>query len=157
VPPGIVQLSRDVQRLSRPPAVTHAPRRALHDLLVVVQPLPMHRKEDQSPPDPVLGLIDEQHASAHRPAPPAEVEDRLLAEEGDWVSWEPDPTADAEAAALFRRHWAAHDRFAAARGADQAYGRRPYGMRAVWAWSMSARRGACPWSAGARRRRSCGG
>ena len=31
------------------------------------------------------------------------------------------------------------------------------GMCAAWAWSTSARRGACPWCAGARRRRSCGG
>ena len=51
----------------------------------------------------------------------------LLVEEGDWISWEPDPTADAETAALFRRHWAAHDRFATARGLDHAYGRRLYG------------------------------
>src|SRR5918911_827294 len=31
------------------------------------------------------------------------------------------------------------------------------GMCAAWAWSTSARRGACPWCAGARRRPSCGG
>src|SRR5918911_563682 len=37
------------------------------------------------------------------------------------------PPADAGPAALFRRYWAAHDRFAAARGLDHAYGRRLYG------------------------------
>jgi len=56
----------------------------------------------------------------------------LLVEEGDWVSWLPDPAADAAAQALFRKHWAAHDRFASARGIDHYYGRRLYGeLRAL--------------------------
>lgn len=57
----------------------------------------------------------------------------LLVEEGDWLSWMPDPAADAAACVLFRKHWQAHDRFARARGADHYYGRRLYGdLRALW-------------------------
>jgi SAM-dependent methyltransferase len=56
----------------------------------------------------------------------------LLVEEGDWGWWMPDPATDSAASALFRKHWKAHDHFAAARGVDHYYGRRLYGdLRAL--------------------------
>lgn len=56
----------------------------------------------------------------------------LLVEEGDFVTFVPDPAVGAAAAALFTDAWAAADRVASAAGANTLYGRRLYGdLRAM--------------------------
>jgi SAM-dependent methyltransferase len=63
----------------------------------------------------------------------------LLVEEGDWVTWLPDPAADAAAQAIFHKHWQAHDQFARTKGVDHAYGRRLYGdLRALGLMEIGA-------------------
>ncbi len=75
----------------------------------------------------VLNHLAERDLALRRMAAVVRPGGWLLVEEGDWITWQPDASADPEAAAVFRRHWAAHDRFGTRHGLDHAYGRRLYG------------------------------